>query len=141
LGGRRTDLPRRGAQWRRLGEEHIRARRSCRALAPEFRDQYARAREVQADTLFDECLEIADDASGDVIEQAGEDGAVISVANHTRVARDRLRVDARKWMVAKLAPKKYGDRPQIEHDVGDRLAKLMERFPPQVFRPASNDGS
>ena len=31
----------------------------------DFRDQYAHAREMQADALFDEALEIADDASGD----------------------------------------------------------------------------
>jgi hypothetical protein len=32
-----------------------------------------------------------------------------------RIQRDRLRVDTRKWMAARLAPKKYGDR--VEHDV------------------------
>ena len=30
----------------------------------DFRDQYAHARDMQADALFDEALEIADDASG-----------------------------------------------------------------------------
>jgi hypothetical protein len=33
----------------------------------EFSDQYARAREAQADKLFEESLEIADDTSGDYI--------------------------------------------------------------------------
>src|SRR5262245_45666138 len=31
------------------------------------------------------------------------------------IQRDRLRVDTRKWMAARLAPKKYGDR--VSHDV------------------------
>ncbi|MGH7747128.1 MAG: hypothetical protein ACREQ5_20590, partial [Candidatus Dormibacteria bacterium] len=30
-----------------------------------FRDGYLRARELQADLIFDECLEIADDSTGD----------------------------------------------------------------------------
>jgi hypothetical protein len=33
-----------------------------------------------------------------------------------QVARNRLRVDARKWMAGKLRPKRYGDK--IEHEVG-----------------------
>ena len=27
----------------------------------------------------------------------------------------RMRVDARKWMMGKLAPKKYGDKQVLEH--------------------------
>jgi hypothetical protein len=61
-----------------------------------FRDQYARAREESADVLAQEIVEIADDVSGD--------------AN-----RDRLRVDARKWVAAKLKPKKYGDATLHKH--------------------------
>jgi hypothetical protein len=110
------------------------------AKFPEFRDQYARAREVQADTLFDECLEIADDSSGDFTTKETDSGPV-QIVNHEHIARSKLRVDTRKWMAGKLAPKKYGDRQQIEHDASNSLANLMRRFPPQVFRPTSNDGS
>ena len=67
---------------------------------PEFADQYARAREEQAETLADELVAIADG-------HGGEDSAVLT-------ARDRLRVDARKWVASKLKPKKYGDRIQQE---------------------------
>ncbi len=74
----------------------------------EFRAQYARAREMQADALFDEALEIADDASGDWTTT--EDGK--KVLDHEHVQRSRLRVDTRKWAAGKLAPKKYGDRLQ-----------------------------
>src|SRR5258708_17339000 len=38
----------------------------CRMFR-DFRDQYARAREEQADKLFREIIEIADDASGDYV--------------------------------------------------------------------------
>lgn len=72
-----------------------------------FREQYARAREIQAETLAAEILDIADESSRDTY--VDENG-------HTRtdwevVGRSRLRVDARKWIASKLKPKVYGDRP------------------------------
>src|SRR5262245_6377738 len=69
----------------------------------DFLERYARAREAQADLFFKEMLEIAD---------RGKDSENESQA---RIQRDRLRVDTRKWMAARLAPKKYGDR--VSHDV------------------------
>src|SRR5258706_80370 len=85
------------------------AKRSSRYVA--WRDQYARAREEQADKLFREIIEIADDKSGDCITTS--DGKPI--VDHENIQRSRLRVDARKWAAARLAPRKYGDR--VEHDV------------------------
>ncbi len=73
----------------------------------EFRDQYAHARETQADALFDEALEIADAASGDWTDKDGK-----KVLDHEHVQRSRLRVDTRKWAAGKLAPKRYGDKLQ-----------------------------
>src|SRR6478736_3110654 len=70
-----------------------------------------RAREEQADKLFQEIIEIADDASGDYVTTS--DGK--RIVDHENIQRSRLRVDARKWAAARLAPKKYGDR--VEHDV------------------------
>jgi hypothetical protein len=75
----------------------------------EFRLHYAHAREAQADLLASEILEIADDSSGDIITDKDGNTRV----DREFVARARLRVDARKWLAGKLAPKKYGDR--IEH--------------------------
>lgn len=77
---------------------------------PEFREQYARAREAQADTLADEILDIADDGGNDWMER--EEG--FKEYNGDSVQRARLRVDARKWIAAKLLPKKYGERQEIE---------------------------
>src|SRR5712691_6237052 len=69
-----------------------------------------RAREEEADKLFREIIEIADDASGDYVTTS--DGK--RIVDHENIQRLRLRVDARKWAAARLAPKKYGDR--VEHD-------------------------
>lgn len=83
-----------------------------------FRRQYAVAREAQAETIFDEILEIADDARNDWMQRRGEHDAGW-VENGEHVQRSRIRIDARKWMAGKLAPKKYGDRILNEHSGPD----------------------
>lgn len=79
-----------------------------------FREQYARARESQADAIFDEILDIADDGSNDWMERRREDGSVDEVVNHEHIQRSKLRIDARKWMAGKLAPKKYGEKLDVD---------------------------
>ena len=75
---------------------------------PEFRKQYVRAREDQADTLADEIVAISDEQA----EVVKEDGSTFD----PDVARDRLRVDARKWVASKLKPGKYGDKLELGSD-------------------------
>ncbi len=72
----------------------------------EFLEQYTRARVCQAEFMADEIIEIADDSSRDsVINEEGQKSF-----NSEFAARSRLRIDARKWKAAHLAPKKYGDK-------------------------------
>ena len=78
----------------------------------DFRDQYARAREAQADAMADEILEIADDGRND--KYTDEDGR--ERTDQDVIARSRLRVDARKWLASKMAPKKYGEKLAIGGD-------------------------
>jgi len=78
----------------------------------EFADQYARAREDQADTYADEIAAIADDP------EIPSD-------------QKRIMVDARKWIACKLKPRKYGDRVTQEHtgaDGGPIQAKVTLEF-------------
>lgn len=79
----------------------------------EFSYQYARAREIQADTLADEILDIADTPLLGVTTKIKEDGATETTEGDMLQHR-RLQVDARKWYASKLAPKKYGDKVQQE---------------------------
>lgn len=78
----------------------------------EFSDRYALAREAQADFFFEEILEISDGAEGDALLDA--DGNPTGKVNHENINRSRLRVDTRKWVIARLAPKKYGDRVEFD---------------------------
>jgi hypothetical protein len=77
----------------------------------EFRDQYGSAREWQAECLADEILEIARDSSGDYVEKHLPDGKVVLVVDHENIARARLRINALKWIAARMAPRKYGKPP------------------------------
>jgi hypothetical protein len=85
------------------------------ADVPEFRDQYARARELQADYWAEEIIEIADDGTNDYVEKENRDGSTHQAVDSEHINRSRLRVDTRKWLMARLAPKKYGDRVTAEH--------------------------
>ena len=75
----------------------------CKWLARNnaFAEQYARARELQADALFDDCLALAD-------------------KEHLKAADDvqerKLQIDTRKWMAGKLKGK-YSDK--VKHIGGD----------------------
>lgn len=78
----------------------------------EFRQQYARAKERQADFMADEILDISDDGLNDYVTLGLGDEAKL-VVNHDHIQRSRLRVDSRKWLMSKLAPKKYGDKLEL----------------------------
>lgn len=71
-----------------------------------------------AEVLADEIIDISDDDSEDYIyiEENSADGkSAKRVMNHEFVQRSRLKVDARKWYASKAAPRKYGDKTQLEH--------------------------
>jgi hypothetical protein len=110
--------------------EHIAAGKSLRTIAaldgmpaqstimvwldgkhPDFTEQYARAREAQADKLAEEILAIADDGRSDTyLDAEGNEKTDSEV-----IQRSKLRVEARKWLASKMAPKKYGDKVTQEH--------------------------
>ncbi|MBO9099454.1 MULTISPECIES: terminase small subunit-like protein [unclassified Rhizobium] len=87
------------------------------AADEQFRDKYARAREAQADALFDDILTIADDGQNDWMEKKNADGKNIGwMENGEALRRSALRIDARKWMAGKLRPKVYGDKLDVSVD-------------------------
>jgi hypothetical protein len=106
------------------------------AAHSEFVDKYARAREAQADSLFDDILTIADDGRNDWMEKKNADGEAIGwQENGEAIRRSQLRIEARKWMAGKLKPKKYGDKLDLnvsgslqttpEDQIDARIAQLL----------------
>ncbi len=97
--------------------------------------QYAQAREIQADALFDECLALADGTH----ESAVED-----------IQARRLQVDTRKWMAGKLRGK-YSDKLVVENktevthrydldSLGDERLDELERILADAARGPSGEG-
>ena len=78
----------------------------------QLRNDYMRAREAQADFHASEIVSISDEV--EVSQVVTPDGVVDFKLDAVAVARNRLRIDARKWVAAKMLPKKYGDRLEID---------------------------
>lgn len=86
-----------------------------------FSDQYTRAREIGYQLLADEIIEISDDSRGDTwVDDDGNERT-----DTERVARSKLRMDSRKWMLSKMLPKMYGDK--VVHQ-GDPDAPVVHRI-------------
>ena len=84
----------------------------------DFRNMYARAKEDQADTLADEIQDIADEKPMMTIVTDDES---VEKLDPVGINRNRLRIDARKWIAAKLKPRKYGDRQILAGDAENPL--------------------
>lgn len=69
----------------------------------DFFARYSRAHEDRADSLADEIVEIADESQFGTLEQ---------------IQAARLRIDARKWIAAKLRPQKWGEAQAVEQKSG-----------------------
>ncbi len=81
----------------------------------EFSLLYAKAKQVQADLLAEECIDIADDSTNDWVESlTDEEQGIGWKLNSDHVSRCRLRIDTRKWLASKLLPKQYGEKQQTD---------------------------
>jgi len=78
----------------------------------ELQERYAKARQYQADFMFDELIDIADDQTCDWMERNDPKNPGWKF-NGEHVQRTKLRLDTRKWCAAKLRPHKYGERSDI----------------------------
>lgn len=79
-----------------------------------FSAKYARAREIGYEHHADKIIELADTCRIGVKTTTKDDGKTETVEGDM-VERTRLQIDARKWILAKMLPKKYGDRLHTEH--------------------------
>nr|DAT45141.1 MAG TPA: terminase small subunit [Caudoviricetes sp.] len=89
----------------------------------EFRHQYARARDKQADYFAEEIIEIADSAE----------------AESAAVSKAKLQIDARKWAASKIAPKKYGNKQEIDVKSSDGSMTPSVRLNAEEFRKIAED--
>lgn len=80
----------------------------------QFAEQYARARDIGYRLLAEEILDISDDGQNDTyVDDQGNRRTDQDV-----IARSRLRVDSRKWMLSKMLPKIYGEKLDVDLKAG-----------------------
>ncbi len=107
-----------------------------------FYAQYAQAREIAYHSMADELFEIADNGSNDWMERNDKDNPGYE-ANGEHMQRSRLRVDTRKWALARMLPKVYGDKTENTTNLnasGD-LAALLARIATGPVYPKDDDAS
>ena len=82
------------------------------AKYPALRERYETAMAQRADVIAEEILTISNKPPSMTDQGAIDSGDV---------AHRKLQIDARKWYLSKLAPKKYGDKQQV--DIGNADGK------------------
>lgn len=102
----------------------------------EFSKQYARACEERTEAMAEDILDIADDGTNDTKLITGKNGDEYYVTDNDVIQRSKLRVDTRKWLMAKMKPKKYGDKIDMTSD-GKALPTPIIRLD-DVHRDDSN---
>lgn len=81
-----------------------------------FRDRYAAARDQQADALAEEAIHIARNADADSVTVC------------------RLQIDTIKWLIAKIAPRRYGDKAVPDATVNLSIGDAIEKGRARVAR-------
>jgi len=75
----------------------------------DFQDKYREATGQRADCHFDEMLSIADDVMPETAE----------------VAKAKLQIDTRKWILSRMNPRKYGDNIQEDDGNNDNVQPVQ----------------
>lgn len=84
-----------------------------------FARQYARATELRAEMLFDDIQNIVDAPYGPA--KKNENGDTVDTTEVDTLEHRRMKIDARKWMIGKMAPKKYGDKSSVDVDLSGKI--------------------
>ena len=74
-----------------------------------FAAKYARAKDLGIDEFVEETLEIADDGTNDYMNTAN--GPQL---DSEHVQRSKIRIETRRWLAERMAPKRYGVKQGLE---------------------------
>jgi hypothetical protein len=97
----------------------------------EFFNKYTCAREVQADVLVDQMLDIGDDRHNDVVPKYDAQGNAIGYeVDYEHIQRSKLKCENRRWVAERILPRRWGNRQSLEvsvHDFSQLLEAARER--------------
>lgn len=98
-----------------------------------FAKLYDRAREMQAHSMAEDILDIADNGTNDWMKANAADDAGW-VANGENIQRSKLRYEARRWLASKIFPKQYGDKQttEISGPAGGAIKLELEDSTPSI---------
>lgn len=95
-----------------------------------FLMQYQLAKEAGTEAMAEYMLDIADDARNDYMEDEYMKGRTPGYQlNGENIQRSKLRFEARKWLMSKYKPKKYGDKLDMTTN-GKDLPTPIVKLPP-----------
>jgi len=98
--------------------------------------RYTRARDIYLDIMADETLMISDTPLIGEEQIVKADGGV-EIRTADMLGHRRLRVDTRKWYLSKLAPKRYGDKLDVQFAADENLARLIIEGRKRLLPPES----
>lgn len=94
-----------------------------------FAEAYSLAKEIRAEAWADEIVDIAD----------------MTEADRDHVAKDKLRIESRKWLLSKLLDRQYGDKSKHEVTGKDggpvKTESSVQFYLPQNGREANDDNT
>lgn len=93
-----------------------------------FLHRYTRARERQAETFIDQCVDIADSTDRDTLLKQTKSGDVVEKPNGEWINRSRLRVETRLKLAEKLYPTKYTPRREVKQETEHKLSDKTQEF-------------
>lgn len=96
-----------------------------------FKQGYLRARYAGLDKMADDMLAIADQYENDILPNGKP--------NNEIVQRARLRIDTRKWILAKLHPAKYGDKVEVDHTGSVQVQTIKREIVDPATQPLTID--
>jgi hypothetical protein len=91
-----------------------------------FAARYREAREVGCQVIGDQMLRIVDDRRNDWITWRREDGTMARMLDPQRVNRALARVKTRRWLLSRMLPKQFGDRPDARQETSSDMAEFMK---------------
>ena len=97
---------------------------------PGFAARFEKATTIGLHMMATEIVSIADDSGHDKVKKM-VDGKTIEVVDTEHIARDKLRIDTRKFILQRKLRKEFGDNVQVQHsgtiDLAARLASARGR--------------
>lgn len=98
-----------------------------------LKERYELASNARIEALFDEILEISDNTEIGITEKTTQNG--VETTRGDMIAHRRLKIDARKWFLSKVAPKRFGDKVEIDQKIDGNI-NVKEVV--QIYLPDNN---